>query len=326
MRIIRQPLESPESLPASVITIGNFDGVHRAHCELFRRVVNAARDLGLPAVALTFDPHPARVLAPERAPKILTLQDLKLRLIADQQLDLAWILPFTRQVAQLSPAEFVERVLLQALGARQVHVGANFRFGRNRQGTVDVLTRLGQTKGFSVHVLPLMTLRGEPVSSSRIRSLLDEGRIPLANRLLGRPYEIVGSVERGQGLGHRLTVPTLNLGAGEQQHPRPGVYITRTLLGERAFESVTNVGYKPTFGPHPLAIETHLLSYASEVHEDHLRIQFLYRLRDELRFPHAQALKAQIMMDSRRAVRYFHLCRQFLPSRNLSAARSPAEV
>ena len=306
MRVLRQSLPPAESLAASVVTIGNFDGVHCAHQELFGSVVQAARSLGVPAVVLTFDPHPAQILAPERVPKTLTQLSLKLRLIAEQGVDIVWILPFTHALAQLSPEEFVEQALVRALGARQIHVGANFCFGRNRQGTVDRLRQLGETEGFAVHVLPLRMMRGEPVSSSRIRALLDEGKISLANRLLGRAYELAGLVEPGEGRGRRLTVPTLNLATPQQQLPRTGVYVTRTLLGERRFESVTNVGTKPTFGPHPLSIETYLLEDPPQGEENRLRIQFLYRLREERAFPTSEALKAQIGKDIRRTRRYFH--------------------
>jgi riboflavin kinase/FMN adenylyltransferase len=312
MRVSRQPLESVEPLAASVVTVGNFDGVHRAHQELFRRVVETARSKGVSAVVLSFEPHPARILAPSRAPQILTPSDLKIRLIAEQGADVLWILPFTAQVAELSPDEFVEQAICRALRAQEVHVGANFRFGHNRQGTVDLLAALGRAHGFAVRVLPVMNVRGQPVSSSRVRALLADGRITMASRLLGRPYAVAGRIEAGEGRGRRLTVPTLNLGSVQQQLPKVGVYVTRTTVGARIFESVTNVGYQPTFGQHQLTVESHLLNFSGEVAADRMEIQFLYRLRDEMKFPCPDALKAQIGKDAHRALRYFHLWRLFV--------------
>ncbi len=321
MRVTRQPLESAETLAASVATIGNFDGVHLAHQELIRGVVQAARYKGLPAVVLTFDPHPAQILAPDRAAKLLTPLDVKIGLIAERGVDLLWILPFTELVAQLSPEEFVRLALIRALGVREIHVGMNFCFGRNRRGTVELLAGFGQTLSFIVKVLPMMNVRGEPVSSSRIRALLEDGKIARANRLLGRPYGVGGRLTAGEGRGRRLTVPTLNLGTVEQQLPKTGVYVSRTTLGERQFESVTNVGYKLTFGPHQLAVESHLLNYSDELNEDRMEIQFLYRLRDERKFPDSDALKRQIGKDVERSVRYFHLWRSFR-SRDKGVGRS----
>lgn len=310
MRLIRNLNELREPL-RSAVTIGNFDGVHLAHQALLRGVVDEGRKLGATATAVTFDPHPIRLLAPERAPKLLTPLAKKARLIERLGVELLVVIPFTRELAALSPEDFVRTFLRGQLRAVAVHVGPNFRFGHRQAGDIQLLAELAQREGFRLHVLPAVTVRGQQVSSTRIRELLASGRVHTAARLLGRPFSVSGAIVSGSGIGHRETVPTLNLAPVEEQLPQNGVYVTRTRLGSQFHESVTNVGHKPTFGEHRLTVECFLLNFRGEIHESEMEVEFLFRLRDEMKFPDATALKAQILKDARRSVQYFRLIKLF---------------
>lgn len=308
MEIIRKLGDLPATRP-TVLTIGNFDGVHLAHQRLFRRAVEKPRPLGAVAAALTFDPHPIKVVSPERAPKLLTPLERKVQLIEKQGIELLVILPFTQAVARLSPVEFVRQIMVSGLHAVSVHVGPTFRFAYRQSGDTEVLAELARQEGFKLEVMPLLEVRGEPVSSTRIRELLALGRVGMAGRLLGRPFSVCGPIVAGLGAGRRHTVPTLNLAPVEEQLPKIGVYVTRTRLGTAWHESVSNVGHKPTFGDHRLTVETFLLNFAGEIGEADMEIEFLYRLRDEIKFQNPQMLKAQILDDARRSRKFFRLLR-----------------
>jgi riboflavin kinase/FMN adenylyltransferase len=313
MRVIHNLSELRPSPPACVLTIGNFDGVHRAHRELLDRVVEVARGQAALAAAITFEPHPIKFLSPAHAPKLLTPFSRKAQLIASSGIDLLLVLPFNRELAHLSPLEFVRNVLVRPLHTLAVLVGPNFRFGYRQGGDVEILEALGQQEGFKVEVLPLLEVRGQPVSSRRIRELLVEGRVHVANRLLGRPFSVYGPIVAGLGVGRKHTVPTLNLAPVEEQLPKTGVYVTRAKVGEKLYESVTNVGHKPTFGGNQkLTVETFLLDFpGGEIREPDMEIEFLYRLRDEIKFQNPAMLKAQIQEDARRALKFFRLFRAF---------------
>ncbi|PYV14632.1 MAG: bifunctional riboflavin kinase/FMN adenylyltransferase [Acidobacteria bacterium] len=311
MKVIRNLESLPAPERASVLTIGNFDGVHRAHQRLISSVVEAARAGGAAAVVVTFDPHPLRVLVPDRAPKMLTPFEVKASLIAALGVDILLVLPFTRELSRLSPSQFVSEILVEALHAAVVQVGPTFRFGHEQQGTVEALAQLGMQEGFQLDVLPMLKYRGEAVSSSRIRQMIEEGRVARAARLLGRPFSNSGKVVAGIGVGRSQTVPTLNLAPVEEQIPKIGVYVSRTGVGATWLPSVTNVGHKPTFGNYPVTVESFLLDFSGEIGEREMEVEYLYRLRDEMKFPSPAALKAQIGRDAARARRYFQLARFF---------------
>jgi riboflavin kinase / FMN adenylyltransferase len=323
MRIIRDLSELGDLLSVSAAAVGNFDGVHLAHQTLLREVVRAARRLGATAAAVTFEPHPTSVLAPERAPKLLTPLPVKARLIEKQGIDLLVVLPFTLELSRLSPLEFVRQVLRERLRAASVHVGPNFRFGHRQAGNVAVLADLARQLRFRLEVLPEVEIRGQRISSSRVRELLSQGKAGLAGRLLGRPYAICGSIVRGSGVGKKLTVPTLNLAPVEALHPKDGVYVSYTRLGDGLHQSVTNVGHKPTFGEHRLTVECYLLNFRGETQVEDMEVEFLHRLRDEMRFPDPAALKAQIQRDVRRSLQFFRLLKRLrqeqAPGRTLRA-------
>lgn len=326
MRVVRDLSELHEPLVKSAVTIGNFDGIHLAHRELLDRVVSSAHEVGGTSVVVTFDPHPAQVLAPEHAPKILTPLALKTRLIEKEGIELLLILHFNRELARLSPAEFARSILVEKLKAAVVHVGSNFRFGHQRTGDIAVLAELGRQGGFRVETLPMIQVRGHQVSSSQVRRLLSEGHVEIAGRMLGRPYAVVGAITSGEGVGHKQTVPTLNLSPVDQQLPKKGVYITRTRIEGKLHDSVTNVGHKPTFGHHRLTIETFLLDLHGEIQAGEMEVEFLHRLRDEIKFPSAEALKLQIQRDVQRSLKFFRLMKALRGSASKADRSTPAQA
>ena len=311
---------APERRP-STVTVGSFDGIHRAHQELLRLVRERAARQGAVSVAVTFDPHPLAVLAPEKAPRLLTPLPMKLELLAQSGIDQLLVLPFTPEFSRWPPERFVEEVLVRALHTESVVVGDNFRFGHRQAGTPQMLEELGRRWNFRTEILPKIIVRNRAVSSSQIRRLLEDGKVAAANRLLGRPYCIRGPIERGLGIGKRQTVPTFNLGEYPGQIPSRGVYISWARLrmqdkdssGPAALSpplrSVTNVGHRPTFGERELGVETHLLEGAAGLAADPapslLEIGFLYRLREERKFDSPEQLRLQILGDIGRAQAYF---------------------
>ncbi|MGA2390467.1 MAG: bifunctional riboflavin kinase/FAD synthetase [Candidatus Sulfotelmatobacter sp.] len=294
-----------------VVTVGNFDGVHRAHTQVLQEIVRRAKETGAKAVAVTFDPHPARILRPDCGLKLLTPLPEKLRLLEATGLDAVLALPFGRDLSLLTPRQFAERILKKRLHAREVHEGYNFRFGHKAAGDVNQLMQFGQEMGFDVKIYTEQKLRGEAVSSSHIRKLLSEGRVSRARHLLARPFSILGTPGRGRGYGTKYTVPTINLARYDEMVPKDGVYITCTRVGAESFDSVTNVGNRPTFGADSFAIESHLLNFhpIELTPESEVEISFLNRVRDEVKFSSVEALREQIARDVRKAQRYFHLLR-----------------
>lgn len=312
MRIFHKLDDVPAEFGPSLISVGNFDGVHRAHAHVLGEIVRRARNTDGKAVAVTFEPHPARILRPDSRLKLLTPLAEKLRLLESTGIDAVLVLPFGRDLSLMTPRQFAERILKKNLHAREVHEGYNFRFGHKAAGDVNLLTQLGAEMGFEVTVYPEEKLRGEPVSSSHIRKLVGEGRVSRARHLLSRPFCVLAAPGRGRGLGSKYTVPTINLARYEELVPGDGVYITCTRVGTERFDSVTNVGNRPTFGADSFAIETHLLNfYPIELTaESEVEICFLDRLRDEIKFPSVEALREQIARDVKKARRYFHLLRR----------------
>lgn len=302
-----------EAIPAdfgpTVASVGNFDGVHRAHATVLDEMVRRAREQGAKSVAVTFEPHPIRILRPDSGLKLLTPTPEKLRLLEATGLDAVLLLPFTRDLSLMAPHEFVHEILKKHLKVREVHEGYNFRFGHRASGDVSLLAKFGREMGFEVKTYPEMRLRGEPVSSSHIRKLLSTGRVSRARHLLGRPFCILSTPGRGRGYGSKYTVPTINLSRYEELVPQDGVYITRTRVGEECFDSVTNVGNRPTFGAESFAVETHLLNFhpIELTAQTEVEIHFLQRLREEIKFPSIDALREQIARDVKKARRYFHL-------------------
>jgi riboflavin kinase / FMN adenylyltransferase len=309
MNVFHKLDDVPVSFGPSLVTVGNFDGVHRAHAHVLGEIVLRARQSGCKAVAVTFEPHPARILRPDSGLKLLTPDPEKLRLLKATGVDAVLLLPFGRDLSLMTPRQFAEEILSKKLNAREVHEGYNFRFGHKAAGDVNVLAQLGREMGFEVKIYPEDKLRGELVSSSHIRKLLQEGRVSRARHLLARPFSILGTPARGRGYGTKYIVPTINLAPYEELVPKDGVYITWTQVGTERFDSVTNVGNRPTFGSDSFAIESHLLDFhpIELGSESEVEICFLYRLRDEIKFPSIEALREQIAKDVKKARRYFRL-------------------
>jgi len=310
--MIARNLNEAAAFRPCALAIGNFDGVHLAHRRLLQTTVEAARGAGLRPAVLMFDPHPACVVAPERAPRLLTSPEQRCGLIRDEGIDHVLIQPFTTGLAQLTPEEFAARFLREGLGVRIVVVGENFRFGCKQAGDTGTLRELGSRLGFDVRLLPTVTWRGRRVSSGEVRKLVLAGDVSTAARLLQRPHAISGEIVKGHGIGSKQTVPTLNLQTDAQVIPARGVYITRTTdAGSgRGWNSITNIGYRPTFGnDDALSIETFLLDPLEGATPEKVRLEFLRRVRDERKFESPEALKAQILRDVGRAKAYFRRVR-----------------
>jgi len=313
MQIIRSLLELNSFPSPSVVTIGNFDGVHCGHRMVIASVIARAREIGARATIVTFDPHPAHVLHDgPRLPLITPLAE-KLELLAKTGIDLALVLPFTDDLRQWTALQFAEHVLRDALHAVEVHEGETFRFGHRAEAGIDGLSQIGRQLGFLVRAYEPYILRGEAVSSSRIRTLVAAGALHQARALLGRSFSVRSTPASGRGYGTRYTVPTINLAPYGNLLPAHGVYITTLRVGTgenaRTFRGVTNAGNRPTFGADSFAVETHLLDFEPIALDETtpLELTFLRRLRGEQRFPTPEALRAQIGLDVRRAQRYFSL-------------------
>lgn len=311
MKIARS-LSEASSFQPCVVTIGNFDGVHLAHRRLLHTTMEAAQAAGVRPAVMMFDPHPACVVAPERAPRLLTSIEERCELIGLEGIEHVFIQPFTTDLARLTPEEFAKQFLRDGLGARVVVVGENFRFGCKQAGDVRTLADLGARLGFDARLLKTVEWRGRRVSSGEVRKLIAAGEVGLACRMLGRPYSISGDIVRGHGIGSKQTVPTLNLRTEAQVIPARGVYVTRTseVGSARRWSSITNIGYRPTFGSdQELSIETFLLDPLEGETPDRIHLEFLRRVRDERKFESPEALKAQIFRDVQRAKTYFRRVR-----------------
>ncbi|MGH9476039.1 MAG: riboflavin biosynthesis protein RibF [Terriglobales bacterium] len=312
MRVLTQPPECPS---ACVAAVGNFDGVHLGHQRLLHAVIADAHARGLQALAVSFEPHPSRILQPQSAPRLITPRDEKIRLLAELGLDTLLLLPFTRDLSLLSPREFAGQILVRGVRAAAVHEGENFRFGHRGQGDTEQLRRLGTEFGFAVGIEPRVEVDGATASSTRVRATVAAGEVAQAARLLGRPVSIAGLIAPGRGVGHQRTVPTLNLQHYDELLPARGVYLTRGATPGHDGPALTNVGVRPTFGSEGrLTVETHFLHPPSGGIAaglgDPLRISFLDRLRDERRFDSPDALRSQIQADIAAAETYFASARQ----------------
>ena len=309
MQVFRSLDEVPAQLGPTVVSVGNFDGVHLAHHAVVQHMVERAHAIAGKAVAVTFEPHPLRILRPDSAAKLLTPLSIKLQLLEKTGVDAVLVLPFTRDLSLMSAHDFARIVLANTLHAREVHEGYNFHFGHKAQGNVNTLDDFGKEMGFGVKIYDEQLLRGHHVSSSEIRKLIAEGKVGKARALLGRPFSIVANPGRGRGYGHKYTVPTVNLARYDELVPGNGVYITRILINGECFDSVTNVGVRPTFGPDSFAIESHLLNFhpIELLAQTEVELFFLKRLRDERKFESVEALREQIAKDVHRARRYFRL-------------------
>jgi riboflavin kinase/FMN adenylyltransferase len=300
------------------LAIGNFDGVHIGHRKLIAEAVQFASEQGITPAVLTFDPHPTAVVAPDRVPPMICTMEQRLKLLGEAGAQKIFVLTFTAELAQQSPEEFVSGLLVKSLETRGVFVGEGFRFGYKQSGTPEVLSQLASQYNFSARFVHPVSYRGEIVSSSAIRRYIGSGNVSRASRLLGRCYSLEGEVVKGQGIGSKQTVPTLNLRPDCHLVLPRGVYATETLDLEsgRKWESVTNSGYRPTFGGTELTVETYLLSPLGDSSPERIQVQFRHFIRPEKQFPDAAGLRAQIFRDVARAQVFTRRWRKFAQSQS----------
>jgi riboflavin kinase/FMN adenylyltransferase len=308
MIVVRDPLR-PVDLPrGGVVTVGNFDGVHRAHQQMLREVVERARELDVPSVVVTFDPHPVKVLRPEAAPKMIQTLRQREEAIAACGIDALVIVPFTRDFSLTPAADFVKELLVKRLAAREIHVGGRFGFGRGKEGGVDLLSDVAAEAGVTVHALADVADEKGPISSSRIRDALLQGDVVSARELLGRPYLMDGIIAKGDRMGRKIGFPTINLRSENELFPRDGVYVGSVHIPsfERTFHCVTNIGRRPTvYEDYTTTIESYVLDFSSDVYGEPIRLSFLERLRDEQTFASMLELTAQIRKDVEASRLYF---------------------
>jgi riboflavin kinase/FMN adenylyltransferase len=292
------------SLKNPVLTIGNFDGVHRGHQALFRKVTEWARKLDGESAVMTFHPHPLDVLFPGKGPLFITSHEKKLELIAKCGIDVTIVVPFSTEFAKISARDFVKDLLVQTIGAKAIVVGYDYRFGYGREGNIDFLTKLGKEYGYEVETVAGIELGGTVVSSTAIRECIKGGELKEASRLLGRPYEITGTVVKGRERGGRLLgFPTanINIAASVQACPKRGVYAVQVTLGEKTYGGAANLGYNPTFGDVDLSLEVNIFDLDEDLYGKSITVCFVDRLRDEKRFSGPEELALQIRKDIQKA-------------------------
>jgi riboflavin kinase/FMN adenylyltransferase len=317
VRVFESLEEIPSDFGPAVVSVGNYDGIHRAHQRLIQTICARAKELNARALLVIFDPHPERILHPHGGPPLITPIVRKLELLGETELDAVVVIPFSRDLSMMPPFEFAEEILFKKLHATEIHEGFNFHFGHKAEGDVERLCEFGRRLGFTV-VAHTPMLWGELViSSSNVRAVVLGGEVDVARHLLGRVFSIDSPPGRGRGYGAKYTVPTVNLARYDELTPAFGVYVSEMRINGEDFQSVTNVGNRPTFGEDSFAIESYILNF-HPIHlssEMPIRLSFLHRLRAEKKFPNVETLKEQISKDVARAQRYFRL-RDALRSRN----------
>jgi riboflavin kinase/FMN adenylyltransferase len=295
----------PAWLVHPVLALGNFDGLHRGHLKIVERVRRGAAEHGGTPMAMTFDPHPPRIVRPDKAPPLLMTKAQRLEALHGAGIACVAVVRFTRELSEWDPDTFVRTVLVDWLRVSEVWVGANFLFGHGRSGNFTVLRTLGQRYGFRADKIDPVRYKDFVVSSTRIRRLVAEGRVDEAGALLGHPYYIDGTVVEGKRRGREIGFPTANLSTANELLPPHGVYATTVTVGGIVHAGITNVGVRPTFDEAEVTVETHLLGYSGDLYSRDVRLGFVLRLRDERRFEDVDALRAQIEADERRARRLF---------------------
>jgi riboflavin kinase / FMN adenylyltransferase len=306
METIHYPDDArPAWLVQPVLALGNFDGLHRGHLKIIERVRRGAAEHGGTPMAMTFDPHPSRIVRPDKAPPLLMTKDQRLEALERAGVHCVAVVRFTRTLSEWDPETFVRLVLVEWLRVSDVWVGANFLFGHERKGNFSLLRVLGQRYGFRAEKIDPVRYKDFVVSSTRVRRLITEARVDEAGALLGHPYFVDGVIVEGRRRGREIGYPTANLRTGNELIPPHGVYATTMTVEGVVHAGLTNIGTRPTFGEANTTIETHLLQYGGDLYGRSVRLGFVQRLRDERRFEDVDALRAQIEADERRAVRLF---------------------
>jgi riboflavin kinase/FMN adenylyltransferase len=293
---IKKPLTNP------VLTIGNFDGVHKGHLALFDKVKERAKAIAGQSVVMTFEPHPLKIMRPANGPQLITHTGQKLELIEKAGIDVIVCVSFDREFAAIPARDFVNSILVKKIGIKEIVVGYDYTFGHNREGDINLLREIGNDFGFVVHLVGPIEIDHTLVSSTSIRRLVQEGRLEEARVLLGRDFEVQGTVVKGRNRGGRLLgFPTANLNPHGELLPKTGVYAVKLLIDDAFYDGVTNVGYNPTFGDTGLTVETHVLDYSGELMGKTIKVHFIKRLRDEKTFKTLEELSSQIAQDIARA-------------------------
>jgi riboflavin kinase / FMN adenylyltransferase len=296
---LTSPLKNP------VLTIGNFDGVHRGHLALFEKVKNRARALEGQSAVMTFQPHPLKIMDPNKAPLLITPTEQKLELIARAAVDVIFCIPFDRTFAGIAAEDFVKNILVEKIGIKELVIGYDYTFGHQRTGNIDLLLQMGEDLGFQVHVVQPVRIGSWVVSSTSIRDLVRAGNLSDAKTLLGRDYQISGTVVKGKNRGGRLLgFPTANLELVDELFPKKGVYAVQVLIDHHKYNGVTNIGCNPTFGQGPLSIETHILDFSGDLLGQVIKVKFMKRMRSEKTFESVKELARQIDLDVKDARAY----------------------
>ena len=297
MRIIRGIKATTEKLPNPVLTLGNFDGVHVGHQAIFHKVVERAKEIAGTPIAFTFEPHPLKVLAPERSPRLLNTFHGKMKLFEAAGIQVVICADFTQEFARQNPGDFARRILAESIGVKEVYVGYDYAFGKGREGSIDSLKAMGADLGFFVGAVDAVLVDGVVVSSSLVRDLVSAGRVDEVARYLARYYSIEGNVIHGDSRGHTLGFPTANIHTANELLPAHGVYAVRVAVGSVHYNGVAAIGVRPTFGEGPVSIEAFLFDYEGNLYGKHLELAFIKRLRGEQKFPDADALVRQMHRD-----------------------------
>jgi riboflavin kinase/FMN adenylyltransferase len=298
MEIIKDIVSLKKSYPNTVLTIGNYDGVHLGHQKILSMVGKKAEEINGTSMVMTFDPHPVKVIAPEKNVKLLTTPEEKARLIAKMGIDVLLFITFTKEFSQIAPDEFISEILVKKLNIREVIVGANYSFGKSKKGNIDLLRKRGKEFGFHATAVQDVMLHGNIVSSSSIRSLLLKGAVQDVITYLGRAYSILGTVIKGKGRGKSiLNIPTANITSPVEIAPKEGVYAVRVGYKGSIYDGVANIGKNPTFGNADVSYEVHLFGFSGDLIGESLRIYFIDRIRNEKTFPDVATLEKQIRED-----------------------------
>lgn len=308
MHVLRDPLRASDLPRGGIVTVGNFDGVHRGHRRILEAVVHRAKEIGLPSIAVTFEPHPLAVLRPDSAPRRIQTPRQKEEAIEAIGIETLLVIPFTRDFSLTEPEDFVRDFLADRLGACELYLGQHFAFGRGKRGDLALLKRLGPECGFIASGVEEVFYQEEPISSTRIRNAIVRGGVADANAMLGREYELDGIVSKGERVGRKMGYPTINLAPENDLYPANGVYVTQIEIRSfgRRFDCVTNIGRRPTlYEDYATTVETYVLDFSADVYGERVRLFFFDRLREERKFPSIEALTEQIGRDIEATREYF---------------------
>jgi riboflavin kinase/FMN adenylyltransferase len=301
MEIVRGLANLNTSYPNTVLTIGNYDGIHLGHQKILAMVLNRAQEIGGTSMVMSFDPHPVKVLAPERNMKLLTTPEEKARLLEEMGIDVLLCVKFDKEFSSMLPDDFIQYVLVDKIHVKEIIVGTEYAFGKNKKGTIDLLRRRGEKLGFGVKAVRNVLVHGRAVSSSTIRGFLQKGAVSEVTNYLGRAYSIEGTVIKGKGRGRSiLHVPTANISTPVEIAPKEGVYAVRVGLEDIVYNGVANIGKNPTFWNAEVSYEVHLFDFDGDLLGKNLRIYFIERIRGERTFPDAESLGKQIQDDIER--------------------------